>query len=76
MASGHSTPAEISGERFTYTFHYAPAERGLYFVGLHFLYSMTSGLVNGVGRDAERVVNAVAARVRSAPAPAEPAAVR
>lgn len=51
-------------------------EPGLYFVGLHFLYSMTSGLVNGVGRDAERVVNAVAARMQGAPAPAEPAAVR
>jgi putative flavoprotein involved in K+ transport len=40
---------------------------GLYFVGLHFLYSMTSATLTGVGRDAERVVKAIAAR----PAPRE-----
>ena len=33
---------------------------GLYFVGLHFLYSMTSATLTGVGRDAERVVKALA----------------
>jgi putative flavoprotein involved in K+ transport len=38
------------------------AEPGLYFVGLHFLYGMTSDTVSGVGRDAERVVKAIAAR--------------
>lgn len=37
-------------------------EPGLYFVGLHFQYGMTSGLINGVARDAERIVNAVAKR--------------
>lgn len=35
---------------------------GLYFVGLHFLYSMTSATVLGVGRDAKYVVDAIAAR--------------
>jgi putative flavoprotein involved in K+ transport len=35
---------------------------GLYFVGLHFLYSMTSGTLIGVGRDAERIVDAIAFR--------------
>ena len=35
---------------------------GMYFVGLHFLYSMTSATLTGVGRDAERVVKALAAR--------------
>jgi putative flavoprotein involved in K+ transport len=44
---------------------------GLYFVGLHFLYSMTSGLINGVARDAEWVVNALAARA-SAETPDSP----
>lgn len=34
-----------------------PDEPGLYFVGLFFLYAMTSGLFTGVGRDAEYVVN-------------------
>lgn len=33
---------------------------GLYFVGLHFLYSMSSAMVQGVGRDAEYVTTAVA----------------
>jgi putative flavoprotein involved in K+ transport len=32
---------------------------GLYFVGLHFLYSMTSATLIGVGRDAERIVEAI-----------------
>ena len=27
-------------------------EPGLYFVGLHFLYSMSSEMIHGVGRDA------------------------
>lgn len=35
---------------------------GLYFVGLHFLYAMTSATLIGVGRDAERVAKAVALR--------------
>ena len=35
---------------------------GLYFVGLHFLYSVSSTMVHGVGRDAARIANAVAAR--------------
>ena len=39
---------------------------GLYFVGLHFLYSMTSATLMGVGRDAERVVRAIASRARLA----------
>ncbi len=36
---------------------------GLYFVGLHFLYSLSSGMVHGVGRDAARI--ALAARQRA-----------
>jgi putative flavoprotein involved in K+ transport len=38
---------------------------GLFFVGLHYLYSMTSATIVGVGRDAKRVVNAIAARDHS-----------
>lgn len=38
---------------------------GLYFVGLHFLYAMTSATLIGVGRDAERVAQAVALRSRT-----------
>lgn len=33
---------------------------GLYFVGLHFLYSMSSGMIHGVGRDAERITSHLA----------------
>ena len=38
------------------------SEAGLYFVGLHFLSSMTSGTVTGVGRDAAHVAEAIASR--------------
>jgi len=38
---------------------------GLYFVGLHFLYAMSSGMIHGVGRDAKRIVDAIAARAPS-----------
>jgi putative flavoprotein involved in K+ transport len=41
---------------------------GLYLVGLHFLYAMSSTMIHGVGRDAEHVVEAIAARVRAAAA--------
>jgi len=46
------------------------AEPGLYFVGLHFLFSMTSETISGVERDAKRIVAAIAAR-RIAAAPAD-----
>ncbi len=35
---------------------------GLYFVGLHFLYALSSSMIHGVGRDANRISEAVAAR--------------
>jgi putative flavoprotein involved in K+ transport len=38
---------------------------GLYFVGLHFLYAMSSATLIGVGRDAERIAHAVAQRSRT-----------
>jgi len=42
---------------------------GLYFVGLHFQYAMSSATLIGVGRDAEYVVKAVEGRSRSAERP-------
>jgi putative flavoprotein involved in K+ transport len=45
---------------------------GLYFVGLPFLYAFASMLIGGVGRDAERVAEHIAARE---PATAAEAAV-
>lgn len=44
----------------------AAGEPGLYFVGMHFLYSMSSGMIHGVGRDARRVAETAAARVLAA----------
>jgi putative flavoprotein involved in K+ transport len=35
---------------------------GLYFLGLQFLYSMTSAAVHGVGRDAKHIADAIASR--------------
>jgi putative flavoprotein involved in K+ transport len=37
-------------------------EPGLYFVGLHFLYAMSSGMIQGVGRDAAYIVKDIVAR--------------
>jgi putative flavoprotein involved in K+ transport len=38
------------------------SEPGLYFVGLQFLYAMSSGFLPGVGRDAKHVVDHIASR--------------
>ena len=40
----------------------ATGEPGLYFVGLHFEYAMSSTMIHGVGRDADRIVRAIASR--------------
>jgi putative flavoprotein involved in K+ transport len=40
-----------------------PGEPGFYFVGLHFLYALSSTMIHGVARDAERIANTIAARV-------------
>ncbi|HEX6709238.1 MAG TPA: NAD(P)-binding domain-containing protein [Rubrobacter sp.] len=40
-------------------------EPGLYFVGLEFLYAMSSVMVHGVGRDAEHIARHISSRVRS-----------
>jgi putative flavoprotein involved in K+ transport len=43
-------------------------EPGLYFVGLHFLYSLSSEMIHGVGRDAEYIAKQVAGRALKAAA--------
>lgn len=48
----------------------AASEPGLYFVGLPFLHSLSSGLLGGVGRDAAHIADHIAART------ADPAAAR
>jgi putative flavoprotein involved in K+ transport len=42
-----------------------PTVPGLYFVGLDFLYALSSTMIHGVGRDADRVAGAIAARARA-----------
>jgi putative flavoprotein involved in K+ transport len=42
------------------------SEPGLYFVGLTFLYAASSSMIHGVGRDADRIAGAIAARARAA----------
>jgi putative flavoprotein involved in K+ transport len=39
-------------------------EPGLYFVGMHFQYSLSSAMVHGAERDAEFVVNTIASRLK------------
>ena len=39
-----------------------PGEPGLYFVGLHFLYSLSSTMIHGVARDAERIADTIGKR--------------
>ncbi|MGH3696519.1 MAG: flavin-containing monooxygenase [Pseudonocardiaceae bacterium] len=39
-----------------------PDQPGLYFVGLLFLYAMSSSMIHGVGRDAEHVATLIASR--------------
>lgn len=45
------------------------AAPGLYFVGLHFLYAMSSTMIHGVGRDAQRIVAAIADGIQARQAP-------
>ena len=44
-----------------------PGVSGLYFVGLHFLFALSSATLIGIGRDAWYVVRAIEARVRGTP---------
>ena len=46
-------------------------EPGLYFVGLNFLYAMSSTMIHGVGRDADHIADVIATRVGTASPAAE-----
>jgi len=46
------------------------SEPGLYFMGLVFLYSLSSALIGGVGRDAEYIAKHIAKREDGRPADA------
>jgi putative flavoprotein involved in K+ transport len=43
----------------------ATGEPGLYFVGLPFIYSFSSTMIHGVGRDAERIAQVIAGRAQT-----------
>jgi putative flavoprotein involved in K+ transport len=49
-----------------------PSQPGLYFVGLEFLHSLSSVMIHGVGRDAERVARHIAGRPAAAVAARAP----
>jgi putative flavoprotein involved in K+ transport len=59
---GHGKPVHTRG--------ICAAEPGLCFVGLHFLYAMSSSMIHGVGRDAEYLAQYIAGRPREAMPPA------
>ena len=42
-----------------------PDEPGFYFVGLHFLFAMSSTMIHGVARDAERIADTILARTKA-----------
>jgi hypothetical protein len=42
-----------------------PGEPGLYFVGPHFLYSASSTMIHGIGRDARRVADTIGRRLKT-----------
>ncbi|MBV9994271.1 MAG: NAD(P)-binding domain-containing protein [Caulobacteraceae bacterium] len=47
----------------------AKGQPGLYFLGLDFLYAMSSTMIHGVGRDARRLAEIIAGRLSSQDAP-------
>ena len=51
------------------------SEPGLYFVGLHFLYALSSTMIHGIGRDADRIAGVIAARASAYSMSAGPAVV-
>ena len=48
------------------------SQPGLYFVGLTFLYAMSSSMIHGVGRDAARIVKVITGRIGTAGARTAP----
>jgi putative flavoprotein involved in K+ transport len=54
----------------------AAGEPGLYFVGLHFLYALSSTMIHGVERDARRVAETIASRTGRRTQSPRPASVR
>jgi putative flavoprotein involved in K+ transport len=47
-----------------------PSQPGLYFLGLHFQYGLSSSMIHGVGRDAAFIAAQIAARMKKSTGPA------
>jgi putative flavoprotein involved in K+ transport len=62
---GEREPLHVGGN--------VPSQPGLYFVGLHFLYALSSEMIHGVQRDAERIVAEIAERPEVSPSASLPA---
>ena len=56
-------PGVATNDEPTHERGVAAGEPGLYFVGLHFLYAMSSAMIHGVGRDAEHVAEVITQRL-------------
>jgi putative flavoprotein involved in K+ transport len=52
----------LAGEEPRHDRGLVPDVPGLYFVGLHFLYALSSVMIHGVGRDSRRIAAAIARR--------------
>lgn len=67
-------PIESNGHEPIHDRGVVPGVPGLYFVGLHFQYSLSSAMIHGVGRDALRIAGHIAAtkglQAAGQPAPA------
>jgi len=55
FAEDHGAPTHRGGV--------VESQRGLYFIGLPFLHSMSSSMIHGVGRDAARIVGEITSRI-------------
>ena len=56
---GREEPEHVRGE--------VTGQPGLYLVGLHYLYAMSSAMIHGVGRDADHVAGRIARRAAARP---------
>lgn len=66
VVDSHDEPIHASG--------IVTSEPGLYFVGLHFLYSFSSTMIHGIARDAKRIANVIGRRLQATDAATDDAA--
>jgi putative flavoprotein involved in K+ transport len=64
----------LDGDEPAHERGFATGHPGLYFVGLHFAYALSSTMIHGVGRDAQRAATDIARRARTGSPHAHPTA--